>query len=212
MCVGHDHNSWEIENQGHRSQIRVSKDVTWSVTPSSLIEGRFSSYWTIITDHYCSSTVCGRWGQPLKAIVIAEIVTVIHAGPERILWRDSSGPWAEGLEFCCCGNLPAADCGLTHPSFHLHHCTCTYTILPCYLCPTVILSLSLPSVLWHCWLGGRKGIQPVKKTERWGAGVFICLERGADLHMAQLIPLPLTVSCFSRIQTGFYLSGTGSPR
>jgi len=28
------------------------------------------------------------------------------------------------------------------------------------------------------------------------------LERGADLHMVQLIPLPLTVSCFSKIQIG----------
>jgi len=42
-----------------------------------------------------------------------------------------------------------------------------------------------------------------KKTEWWGAGMVICLERGADLHMAQLMPLPLTVSCFSKIQTGF---------
>ena len=33
--------------------------------------------------------------------------------------------------------------------------------------------------------------------------MVICLERGADLHMAQLMPLPLTVSCFSEIQTGF---------
>ena len=33
-------------------------------------------------------------------------------------------------------------------------------------------------------------------------GVVICLERGADLHMAQLMPLPLTVSCFSKIQIG----------
>ena len=33
--------------------------------------------------------------------------------------------------------------------------------------------------------------------------MVICLERGADLHMAQLMPLPLTVSCFSSIQTGF---------
>jgi len=32
--------------------------------------------------------------------------------------------------------------------------------------------------------------------------VVICLERGAELHMAQLIPLPLTVSCFSKIQIG----------
>jgi len=48
-------------------------------------------------------------------------------------------------------------------------------------------------------LGGRKGIRPVKKTEWWGGGV----ERGADLHMAQLMPLALTVSCFSKIQIGF---------
>jgi len=32
--------------------------------------------------------------------------------------------------------------------------------------------------------------------------VVICLERGADLHMAQQMPLPLTVSCFSKIQIG----------
>ena len=61
---------------------------------------------------------------------------------------------------------------------------------------------NLPSDLWHCWLYGRKGIRPVK-TERWGAGVVVCLEWNADLHMAQLMPLPLTVSCFSKIQTGF---------
>ena len=33
--------------------------------------------------------------------------------------------------------------------------------------------------------------------------MVICLERGADLHIAQLMPLPLTVSCFSKIQIGF---------
>ena len=33
--------------------------------------------------------------------------------------------------------------------------------------------------------------------------MVICLERGADLHMAQLMPLPLTVSCFSKVQIGF---------
>ena len=42
----------------------------------------------------------------------------------------------------------------------------------------------------------------------------ICLERGADLHMAQLMPLPLTVSCSSKIQIGFtfvVLTHPGSP-
>ena len=61
----------------------------------------------------------------------------------------------------------------------------------------------LPSLLWRCWLGGRKDIQPVKKLEWWGAGVVICLERSADLHMAQLMPLPLTVSCLSKITLVF---------
>jgi len=63
------------------------------------------------------------------------------------------------------------------------------------------MSSRLPSVLWQCWLGGRKGIRPLK-TEWWGAGMVICLERGADLHMAQLMPLSLTVSCFSKIHIG----------
>jgi len=64
-------------------------------------------------------------------------------------------------------------------------------------------------------LGGRKGIRPVKKLSGGGAGMVICLERGADLHMAQLMPLPLNVSCF---QIGFTflvlahlrISGTGA--
>jgi len=42
-----------------------------------------------------------------------------------------------------------------------------------------------------------------KKTVWWHAGVVICLERGADLHMVQLMPLPLFVSCFSKILIGF---------
>ena len=36
-----------------------------------------------------------------------------------------------------------------------------------------------------------------------GAGVVICLERGADLHTTQLMTLPLTVSCFSKVQICF---------
>jgi len=33
--------------------------------------------------------------------------------------------------------------------------------------------------------------------------MLVCLERSADLYMFQLMPLPLTVSCFSKIQIGF---------
>ena len=70
---------------------------------------------------------------------------------------------------------------------------CSYIIYCCFI---------IDHVLWRWWLGGRKGIRPVK-TEWWGAGMVVCLERGADLHMTQLMPLSLTVSCFSNIQIGF---------
>ena len=51
-------------------------------------------------------------------------------------------------------------------------------------------------------LFGRQEEHPAcKKTEWLGAGVVICLQRGADLHMAQL--MPLTVFCFSKIHIGF---------
>ena len=55
----------------------------------------------------------------------------------------------------------------------------------------------------------QEGRPACKKLSGGNAGVVICLERGADLQMAQLMPLPLTVSCFRKILT---LSGTGSPR
>ena len=64
-------------------------------------------------------------------------------------------------------------------------------------------------------LVGRQKVRPAcKKLEWWGAGVVICLERSADLHVAQLMPLPLTVSCFSEIQIGFTFlvpANPGSP-
>ena len=78
----------------------------------------------------------------------------------------------------------------------------------------ILHELELPSVLWHCWLGAAGRASGCKKTEWWGAGMVICLKRGTDLHMAQRIPLPLTVSCFSKILIGFtflVLAHPGSP-
>jgi len=49
-------------------------------------------------------------------------------------------------------------------------------------------------------VGWQEGHPACKKTKWWGAGMVFCLERGVDLHMAQLMPLPLTVNCFSKIQ------------
>ena len=54
----------------------------------------------------------------------------------------------------------------------------------------------MPSVLWRCWLGSRKGIRPVKN---WVVGCWRgYLEWGADLHITQQMPLPLTISCSSK--------------
>jgi len=41
--------------------------------------------------------------------------------------------------------------------------------------------------------GRQEGHLACKKTEWWGAGMVICLERDEDLHMVQLMLLPLTV-------------------
>jgi len=71
-------------------------------------------------------------------------------------------------------------------------------------------------VLWHCWLGGRKGIRPVKN---WVVGCWHGFLSGARCRlaycMAQLMPLPLTVSCFSKIMIGLTFvvpAHLGSPR
>jgi len=52
------------------------------------------------------------------------------------------------------------------------------------------------------------------ENEWWGAGMVICLEQGAELHTAQLMPLLLIVSCYSKIQIGFTFlvpADSGSP-
>jgi len=51
-------------------------------------------------------------------------------------------------------------------------------------------------------VGRQEGLPACKKLSGGGDGMAACLERGANLHMAQLMPLPLTVSCFSKIQIG----------
>ena len=52
-------------------------------------------------------------------------------------------------------------------------------------------------------VGQQEGHPACKKLSGGVRGMVICLERGADLHMAQLMPLPFTVSCFGKIEIGF---------
>jgi len=51
-------------------------------------------------------------------------------------------------------------------------------------------------------VGWHEGHPACKKTDWWDAGVVICLERGADLHVAQLMPLSLIVS-YNRLTASF---------
>ena len=63
--------------------------------------------------------------------------------------------------------------------------------------------MPVPSVLWRCWLGDRKGIHPVKN---WLVGCwhgYLSAARCRLAYTARLMPLPLTVSCFSKFQIGF---------
>jgi len=62
--------------------------------------------------------------------------------------------------------------------------------------------LFVPSVLWHCWLDGMNGIRLVKN---WVVGCWHGYLSGARCRLAYspLMPLPLTVSCSSKIQIGF---------
>jgi len=67
----------------------------------------------------------------------------------------------------------------------------------------ILLAVDSPFSALTLLVGLQEGHPGCKKTEWWDAGMAICLERCADLHIAQLMPLPLTVSCSSKIQTGF---------
>jgi len=78
--------------------------------------------------------------------------------------------------------------------------TCKMSFYAHFISYKESLKSLVPSVFWCCWLGSRKGIWPVKNWVMgpWDAGVLTRLERDADLHMAQLMPLPLTISCSSK--------------
>ena len=67
-----------------------------------------------------------------------------------------------------------------------------------------MLRFTVPSVLWRCWLGGRKGIRPVKN---WVVGCWRGYLSGARCRPAYS-PADATAThcldfCFSKIKIGF---------
>ena len=102
--------------------------------------------------------------------------------------------------------LAVSVCVMNHMT-SLHQILCAYvaygysSVLYWHCCNTLCTFGFMNDVCFHCafsaltlLVGWQEGHPACKKTERWGAGMVICLERGVELHMAQLIPLPLTVS------------------
>ena len=81
-----------------------------------------------------------------------------------------------------------------------------FIFLICMFCCLFYISYHCYTQCLQCfnavgWVAGRAS--GLWKTEWWGAGRVVCLKWVADLHMAQLMPLLLTISCFSKIQIGF---------
>jgi len=78
-----------------------------------------------------------------------------------------------------------------YSSVYLYICASIYPSINVLWVFFTMSLVSIPSVFWHCLLSVRKIIRPVK-NDCWGAGMLIYLEWGAnDLHMVQLMPLPL---------------------
>ena len=98
----------------------------------------------------------------------------------------------EHVVCCRCGCWKNCRCS-SWLSMYLTSTCLLVEFLPVHLCAFSAL------MLFVGWQEGHLACE----NEWWGAGMVICLERGADLHMAQLMPLSLTVSCFSKMQIGF---------
>jgi len=66
------------------------------------------------------------------------------------------------------------------------------------ICPALIVIINSAFSALTLLVGRQEGHPACKKLS--GGVLALCLERGADLHTAQLMPLPLTASCYSKIQ------------
>ena len=82
-----------------------------------------------------------------------------------------------------------------------YECLLALQVLTVIMFTRVVICLYAFSAL--TLLVGQQEGHPACKNRVVGCWRGYLLERGADLHMAQLMPLPLTVSCFSKVQIGF---------
>jgi len=112
------------------------------------------------------------------------VILSVQQFPFFLIWqRGITGQWTWTVKkqrFCTA--IPQHHSSLKQPSYTTHmefYMCCKMQWLHVRaLIYLLFISYILPSVLWHCSLGVRKSIRPVK-IEWWGVDVVICLERGA---------------------------------
>ena len=117
-------------------------------------------------------------------------------------WNTSSTPWYSPVLTGC----SVSSCDRTGPSM-----ITAASILTGWKSFLSSKESALPSVLWHCWLGGRKGIRPVKN---WAVGCWHGYLSRARCRLAYG-PADSTATHCLLLQENpdwFYLSGTSSPR
>ena len=68
--------------------------------------------------------------------------------------------------------------------------------------------MTLPSVLWHCWLGDRKGIRPVKKYGGWWRWALVSPDGVAP---SQMVSVSVSVNLLLHHKVQKFSCGTGSP-
>jgi len=78
------------------------------------------------------------------------------------------------------------------------------TLVICY----TVVGFVLPSVLWHCWLGGRKGIRPVKNMGGWWRWALVSPDGVAP---SQMVSVSVSVNLPLHHKVQKFSSGTGSP-
>ena len=66
----------------------------------------------------------------------------------------------------------------------------------------------LPSVLWHCWLGDRKRIRPLKDMGAWWRWALLSPDGVVPIQMVG-VPASVNLPLHHKVQKFF--SGTGSP-
>ena len=77
----------------------------------------------------------------------------------------------------------SAACCLHHVLL-AHHCCLWHLLVFRYVCLLILIFALIvilsTSVLWHCWLGGKNGIRPVKKL--WVVGMLAWLSVWSEMQ------------------------------